>query len=103
MKASFEKDIKKILDHRYDNGGDFWATPDGRIYKGNPFSTIGSLAILYELLRVEPLIHAFSSAQGLASAPLFQENYRRSWPLDRSPFVEKCWSSEASSLMFSRW
>jgi len=49
MKASFEQDINKILDHRHDNGGDFWATADGRIYKGNPFSTIGSLGMLYEL------------------------------------------------------
>lgn len=49
MSLSFESDIKKILSHRHDNGGDFWATSDGRIYKGNPFSTIGSLGILYEL------------------------------------------------------
>jgi len=25
MKASFEQDINKILDHRHDNGGDFCA------------------------------------------------------------------------------
>jgi len=49
MSKSFESDIKAILSHRHDNGGDFWATPDERIYKGNPFSTIGSLGMLYEL------------------------------------------------------
>lgn len=49
MKQKHESDISKILSHRYDNGGDFWATEDGRIYKGNPFGTISSLGMLYEL------------------------------------------------------
>ncbi|MCG8606049.1 prenyltransferase, partial [bacterium] len=44
-----ESDIKTILARRHDNGGDFWATPDGRIYVGNPFSTLSSLGMLYEL------------------------------------------------------
>lgn len=44
-----EADIKTILSHRHDNGADFWATPDGRIYVGNPFSTISSLGMLHEL------------------------------------------------------
>ena len=42
-------DIDAILARRHDNGADFWATEDHRIYVGNPFSTIGSLAILHEL------------------------------------------------------
>jgi len=44
-----ESDIDTILAHRYDNGGDFWATPDGRIYVGSPFSTLTSMGMLYEL------------------------------------------------------
>ncbi|HEX9691807.1 MAG TPA: hypothetical protein VGA22_06900 [Gemmatimonadales bacterium] len=38
-----------ILAKRHDNGGDFWATKDGRLYVGNPFSTLSSLLMLYEL------------------------------------------------------
>ena len=37
-----QADIEEILSRRHDNGADYWATPDGRIYVGNPFSTIGS-------------------------------------------------------------
>lgn len=42
-------DVGAILSHRHDNGGDAWATEDGRIYVGNPFSTLGSLGMLHEL------------------------------------------------------
>lgn len=44
-----EADIQKILDRRHDNGGDFWASADGRIYVGNPFSTLAALNMLHEL------------------------------------------------------
>jgi hypothetical protein len=43
------EDIRAILARRHDNGADFWTTPDGRIYVGNPYSTIGSLGMLHEL------------------------------------------------------
>ena len=42
-------DIKEIISHRYDHGGDLWTTPDQRILKGSPFSTIGSTHLLLEL------------------------------------------------------
>lgn len=44
-----DADIQQILSRRYDNGADYWATPDGRIYVGNPYSTISSLGMLHEL------------------------------------------------------
>lgn len=44
-----ESDVRAVLSHRHDNGADFWATPDDRIYVGNPYSTISSLVILHEL------------------------------------------------------
>lgn len=46
---SISRDIDAIISRRFHNGGDFWATPDGRIFVGSPFSTISSLSILYEL------------------------------------------------------
>ena len=42
-------DVETILSHRYDNGADLWATPDKRIIKGAPFSTLESVAYLLEL------------------------------------------------------
>jgi hypothetical protein len=45
----FKRDVDVILARRHDNGADFWATPDRKLYVGNPFSTIGCLGILHEL------------------------------------------------------
>jgi hypothetical protein len=42
-------DIQTILAKRHDNGGDYWASADGRIYVGNPFSTLSALLMLHEL------------------------------------------------------
>lgn len=42
-------DVERILAKRDHKGGDFWATPDGRVYVGNPFSTLVSLLMLHEL------------------------------------------------------
>ena len=47
--GEFTSDIEAILARRHDNGADFWASPEGKIYVGNPFSTITSLIILHEL------------------------------------------------------
>ena len=44
-----EQDVKTILSRRYDNGADFWAAADGRIYVGNPYSTLACLGMLHEL------------------------------------------------------
>lgn len=44
-----DADAKAILAKRRHNGGDYWATPDGRLYVGSPFSTLSSLLMLYEL------------------------------------------------------
>jgi len=42
-------DVEAILSHRYDNGADYWVTPDKRLLKGAPFSTLESVLILLEL------------------------------------------------------
>ncbi len=38
-----------MLARRHDNGGDFWASADGRLLVGSPFSTLEALQILHEL------------------------------------------------------
>ena len=42
-------DVEAILARRHDNGGDYWASADGRLGVGDPFSTLTSLMILHEL------------------------------------------------------
>ncbi len=44
-----DRDVEHILDRRFDNGADFWAGPAGKVYVGNPFSTIAALSMLHEL------------------------------------------------------
>jgi hypothetical protein len=45
----YVSDVETILSHRNDNGADLWATPDKRIIKGAPFSTLESVVYLLEL------------------------------------------------------
>lgn len=42
-------DYQEILSHRYDNGADYWTTPDRRISKGSPFSLFESISYLLEI------------------------------------------------------
>lgn len=53
IEKQFEADVEVILSHRYDNGADLWSTPDQRLIKGAPFSTLESVMYLLEL-GVEP-------------------------------------------------
>lgn len=49
MQNPYESDIRAILAKRSDNGADLWATPDGRLLKGSPFTTLESACMLAEL------------------------------------------------------
>jgi hypothetical protein len=55
----YKSDVEAILAKRYDNGADHWATPDKRLSKGGPFSTLGSALLLQELgMEISnPLLH----------------------------------------------
>lgn len=45
----YQSDVDAVLSHRFDKGGDLWTTPDKRLLKGSPFSTLGSVQLLLEL------------------------------------------------------
>jgi hypothetical protein len=45
----YQSDIEAILARRFDNGADLWATPDKRLIKGSPFTTLESANMLIEL------------------------------------------------------
>jgi hypothetical protein len=49
----FREDVAAVLARRHDNGADLWTTPDRRLAKGGPFSTLGAVRLLAEL-GVEP-------------------------------------------------
>lgn len=49
IEERYSSDIEAILSHRYDNGADLWTTPDKRLLKGAPFSTLESVSYLLEL------------------------------------------------------
>jgi hypothetical protein len=45
----YQADIEAILAKRDHNGADYWTTPDKRLGKGGPFSTLESVRLLLEL------------------------------------------------------
>ena len=49
VEKRYSADVEEILSHRYDNGADYWTTPDKRLLKGSPFSTLESVMYLLEL------------------------------------------------------
>jgi hypothetical protein len=53
VEKQFAADVEAILYHRHDNGADLWTTPDKRLIKGAPFTTLESVMYLLEL-GVEP-------------------------------------------------
>ena len=49
VEKQYTSDVEAILSHRHDNGADLWTTPDKRLVKGAPFSTLESVMYLLEL------------------------------------------------------
>lgn len=58
IKKQYQSDLEAIMAKRHDNGGDYWATPDRRLIKGSPFTTLDCAYILSELGmdRSEPVL-----------------------------------------------
>ena len=49
VRKKYIPDVDAVLARRHDNGTDYWASADGRLGVGDPFSTLTSLLILHEL------------------------------------------------------
>lgn len=58
VQKQYLSDVEAILSHKQDNGADLWTTPDKRLVKGAPFSTLESALYLLELgmESTEPLL-----------------------------------------------
>jgi len=64
VEKQYLSDVEAILSHRYDNGADYWTTPDKRLLKGSPFSSYNSALILLEL-GMEPADPILKEVAGL--------------------------------------
>jgi hypothetical protein len=49
VESKYQADVNAILAKRYDQGGDYWTTPDNRLIKGGVFSAAESTLMLLEL------------------------------------------------------
>lgn len=49
IEKQYTSDVEAIMCHRQDNGADLWTTPDRRLMKGAPFTTLESAMYLLEL------------------------------------------------------
>lgn len=60
VSKQYQQDVSLILSKRHDNGGDYWATGDGRWGVGSPFSTLDCVLMLHELgmPRSDPILKA---------------------------------------------
>ncbi len=47
--SEYQADVKRIWARRNDNGGQYWASGDGRVGVGSPFSTIQCVVMLTDL------------------------------------------------------
>jgi hypothetical protein len=54
----YQSDVEAILAKRHDNGADYWTTPDRRLMKGSPFTTLACALMLSDLGmdRSEPVL-----------------------------------------------
>ncbi|MBU5440123.1 hypothetical protein KQI42_19200 [Tissierella sp. MSJ-40] len=64
VEKKYASDIEAILSHRHDHGADLWTTPDKRLIKGAPFSTLESVMYLLEL-GMEPIESLFKETAEL--------------------------------------
>lgn len=49
VEPKYLTDVEAILSRRHDNGADYWTTPDKRLIKGAPFTTLECVHYLLEL------------------------------------------------------
>ncbi len=49
VSKQYQSDLESILAKRHDNAWDYWTTPDRRLLKGSPFSTLDCAYMLQEL------------------------------------------------------
>ncbi|KPU44365.1 hypothetical protein OXPF_25350 [Oxobacter pfennigii] len=91
----YQSDIDAILAKRYDNGADYWTTPDKRLCKGSPFSALNCGFMLLEL-GMEP-----SDPVLMKIADLFLSSWREDGRFKLSPqgAIYPCNTINAANLL----
>jgi len=91
----YQSDVDAILAKRYDNGADYWTTPDKRLCKGSPFSTLDCAFLLLELGMEpsEPLLRGI--------ADLFLSSWRKDGRFKLSPqgAIYPCHTINAANVL----
>lgn len=88
-------DVAAVLARRHENGADYWAGPGGKIYVGNPFSTLSCLGLLHEL-GVDADHEAVSGALDLVLAACRDDGRVRVGPT--TPMYP-CYTAEAARML----
>ncbi len=91
----YKADVDAILSRRYDNGADYWTTPDKRLCKGSPFSALNCASMLLEL-GMEP-----SDPLLMEVADLFLSSWREDGRFKLSPqgAIYPCNTINAANLL----
>lgn len=91
----YQSDVDAILAKRYDNGADYWTTPDKRLCKGSPFSTLDCAFMLLEL-GMEP-----SDPLLIEIADLFLSSWREDGRFKLSPqgAIYPCHTINAANVL----
>jgi hypothetical protein len=91
----YQSDVDAILAKRYDNGADYWTTPDRRLLKGGPFSTLECAFMLLEL-GMEP-----SDLLLKETADLFFSSWREDGRFKLSPqgAIYPCYTINATNVL----
>ena len=95
MATGSPADVAAILARRHDNGADHWTTPDRKLAKGGPFSTLGAVQLLAEL-EVQP-----SHPDLAAAIELIWEAWREDGRFRVSPSgaIYPCQTAHAASTL----
>ena len=87
-------DVEIILSHRHDQGADWWTTPDHKLLKGAPFTTLESALYLMEL-GVSPRHEALEGVAHLIFDAWREDGRIRTAPGDLYP----CHTALAANLL----
>lgn len=88
-------DFEAILSHRYDNGADYWTTPDKRLIKGSPFSTLDCVFYLLEL-GMEPTEPLLKECTDLIFSTLQKDGSFRLYPKGS---IYPCHTAHAANVL----
>lgn len=95
VERRYASDVEAILSHRYDNGSDLWTTPDKRLLKGAPFSTLESVLFLLEM-GVEPTESLLTEAAELVFSTWQEDGRFRLYP--KGP-IYPCQTAHAANVL----